>query len=73
MNKNIIKIVLGGIIIANNTMCPQNNISSGDQTSAGGEPSGFILDFMKRKIKIKKNIKKITIYHSVGLQVNANQ
>jgi hypothetical protein len=61
MNKNIIKIVLAGIIIANNTMCPQNNISSGDQTSGRGEPSGFILNFMKRKIenKKKKNNKNI--------------
>lgn len=42
------------IIIASNTMCPQNNISSGDKTSGGGEPSGFILDFLENKIKNKK-------------------
>jgi hypothetical protein len=57
MNKNIIKIILATIIIASNTMCPQNNISSGDKTSGGGEPSGFILDFLENKIKKRKIIK----------------
>ncbi len=57
MNKNIIKMLLAGIIIANSTMCRQNNISSGDQTSGDGEPSGFILNFMKRKIENNRNKK----------------